>query len=167
MDFVNARAEKTDIPARWFVGWLGIARSKFHDWRARCGKANEHNGKIPRDFWLEDWEKQAIIEFHDAHPDESYRRLTFMMPDADVVAVGPTSVWRVLREAGLLKPWNGKPSKKGTGFVQPLAAHEHWHTEKDCFAQTAGAFCRHRAKRRPALLASNRPRDNPVRLIGR
>ena len=24
-----------------FVGWLGIAASKFHDWRARYGLANE------------------------------------------------------------------------------------------------------------------------------
>jgi len=23
----------------------------------------------------------------------------------------------------------GKPSKKGTGFKQPLAAHQHWHCD--------------------------------------
>jgi transposase InsO family protein len=129
MDFVMEWSEKTEIPANRFIGWLGIAKSKFHNWRARYGKANEHNGKVPRDFWLEDWEKEAIINFHLDHPDEGYRRLTFMMLDADVVAVGPTSVWRVLREAGLLAPWNGKPSKKGTGFLQPLAPHEHWHVD--------------------------------------
>jgi hypothetical protein len=49
------------------------------------------------------------------------------MLDADIVAVSPTSVWRVLSQAGLLSKWNGKPSKKGTGFEQPLAAHQHWH----------------------------------------
>jgi hypothetical protein len=38
-----------------------------------------------------------------------YRRLTFMMLDADIVAVSPTSVWRVLGQAGLLSKWNGKP----------------------------------------------------------
>jgi hypothetical protein len=26
-----------------------------------------------------------------------------------------------------LSKWNGKPSKKGTGFEQPLIAHQHWH----------------------------------------
>jgi putative transposase len=30
------------------------------------------------------------------NPLEGYRRLTFMMLDADVVAVSPSSVWRVL-----------------------------------------------------------------------
>jgi len=51
-----------------------------------------------------------------------------MMLDADIVAVSPASVWRVLGQAGLLSKWNGKPSKKGTGFEQPLAAHQHWRS---------------------------------------
>ena len=38
------------------------------------------------------------------------------MLDADIVAVSPATVWRVLSRAGLLQRWNGKPSKKGTGF---------------------------------------------------
>ena len=129
MDFVNDWSEKADLPLCRFITWLGIGKSKFYNWHTRYGKENEHNGKIPRDFWLEDWEKQAIIAYHHEHPDEGYRRLTFMMLDADVVAVGPTSVWRVLHEAGLLERWNGKASKKGMGFVQPLAPHEHWHVD--------------------------------------
>jgi transposase InsO family protein len=52
-----------------------------------------------------------------------------MMLDADIVAVSPSSVWRVLSQAELLSKWNGKPSKKGTGFEQPLAAHQHWHID--------------------------------------
>jgi transposase InsO family protein len=49
--------------------------------------------------------------------------------DQNVVAVSPSSVWRVLSKAGLLERWNKKPSKKGTGFVQPLRPHEHWHVD--------------------------------------
>jgi putative transposase len=101
---------------RAVIGWLNITASKFYDWRERYGKVNEHNGWVPRDFWLEDWEKQAIIGFHLKNPLEGYRRLTFMMRDADIVAVSPSSVWRVLGQAGLLPKWKGQPSKKGTGF---------------------------------------------------
>ncbi len=90
---------------------------------------NEHNGRIPRDFWLEDWEKKAIIRFYHAHPKEGYRRLTFMMLDRDVVAVSPATVWRLLNREGLLRRWNVKASKKGTGFHQPLRAHQHWHMD--------------------------------------
>ena len=84
---------------------------------------------IPRDFWLEDWERQAIIDYYQKNPLAGYRRLTFMMLDQDIVAVSPSSVYRVLMAAGLLKRWNGKKSKKGTGFVQPLKPHEHWHID--------------------------------------
>lgn len=62
-----------------------------------------------------------------------------MMLDADTVAVSPTSVWRVLGQAGLLSKWNGKPSKKGTGFEQPLAAHQHWHIDLS-YINISGTF---------------------------
>jgi transposase InsO family protein len=108
---------------------LGLASSKYHDWKGRYGKANEHNGKIPRDWWLEDWEQQAIIDFHDRNPLEGYRRLTFMMLDADVVAVSPSSTYRVLKSAGRLDRKSVKASKKGTGFIQPESPHKHWHID--------------------------------------
>lgn len=106
-----------------------MSKSKFHTWINRYGKANEHNAPIPRDFWLEEWERQAIIGFYHNNPLEGYRRLTFMMLDQDIVAVSPASTWRILSKAGLLEKWNKKPSKKGTGFVQPLQPHEHWHVD--------------------------------------
>jgi len=111
------------------VLWLGITLSKFHDWRRRYGKANEHNAWIPRDWWLEDWEKQAIIRFSFEYPLEGYRRLAFMMLDRDIVAVSPSSVYRVLKAAGRMGRSTNKPSKKGTGFHQPQKPHEHWHID--------------------------------------
>ena len=129
VDFVRCWSEKTEISAGRFIGWLGIAASKFYSWRARYGCVNEHNGWVPRDFWLEDWEKQAILNFHFKNPLEGYRRLTFMMLDADIVAVSPSSVWRVLGRAGLLSRWKGQPSRKGTGFEQPPQPHQHWHID--------------------------------------
>lgn len=129
VDFVALSSERTELPdARW-VGWIGVARGKFYDWKKRYGLANEHNGKIPRDFWLEDWECEAILVFHDRQPLEGYRSLAFMMLDADVVAVSPSSVYRVLRQAGRLDHWNRKPSSKGLGFQQPLEPHQHWHVD--------------------------------------
>jgi putative transposase len=63
------------------------------------------------------------------YPDAGYRRLTYMMIDADVAAVSPASVWRVLGQAGRLRRASSVTSKKGTGFVQPVAVHEHWHID--------------------------------------
>ena len=62
-----------------------------------------------------------------------------MMLDQDIVAANPTSVYRVLSAQGLLDRWNRKPSKKGTGFVQPLKPHEHWHVDIS-YLNIAGTF---------------------------
>ena len=139
MDFFRRWSEKTEIGVGKFITWLGIRSSKFYQWQQRYGRVNEHNGWIPRDFWLEPWEKEAIIQYHYEHPLEGYRRLTFMMLDGDVVAVSPSSVWRVLRNAGLLSRWKGKPSLKGTGFMQPLQPHEHWHVDVS-YINVSGTF---------------------------
>lgn len=129
VDFVRQWSERTEIAGKRMVAWIGISSSKYHDWQGRYGQVNEHNAWIPRDEWLDEEEKRAIVEFHREYPLEGYRRLAFMMLDRDVVAVSPSSVYRVLREGDLLRRWNRKPSKKGTGFVQPLRPHEHWHVD--------------------------------------
>ena len=129
IDYVRYYSDKTEIAAGDFIRHIGIARSKYYDWKHRYGKVNEHNAWIPRDFWLTCCERQAIIDYHHDNSLEGYRRLCYMMIDADIVAVSPSSVYRVLTNAGLLNKWNGKKSKKGTGFVQPLEAHEHWHID--------------------------------------
>lgn len=139
MDFIQRWSQKTDISTQAFIGWIGLGASKYYEWRKRYGQINEHNAWIPRDHWLEDWEKGAIIAFHHQHPLEGYRRLTFMMLDADRVAVSPSSVYRVLKQAGLLQHWNGKPSKKGTGFQHPNRPHEHWHIDVS-YVNICGTF---------------------------
>jgi putative transposase len=139
IDFIKRWTKRTGIAVARFIAWLGISPSKYYDWQSRYGKANEHNGLVPRDFWLEDGEKQAIINFYLKHPLEGYRRLTYMMLDRDIVAVSPSSVYRVLSAAELLRRWNGKTTKKGTGFVQPLQPHEHWHIDVS-YVNLCGTF---------------------------
>jgi transposase InsO family protein len=129
VDYVRYWSDKTGIKATKMIRWIGIHRSKYYDWLNRYGRVNEHNSWIPRDFWLTSHERQAIIDYYHDNPLEGYRRLTYMMMDADIVAVSPSSVYRVLTNAGLLNRWNRKQSKKGAGFVQPLKAHEHWHID--------------------------------------
>lgn len=112
-----------------FLKGLGLPKSKFYDWKRRYGKVNEHNARIPRDYWLEDWEKQNIIDFYGKHTKDGYRRVTYMMMDENIVAVSPSSVYRVLKEFDCMRKWNRKPSKKGSGFEQPSGPHKHWHVD--------------------------------------
>jgi transposase InsO family protein len=88
-----------------------------------------HNAYLTREGRLAPWEVKAILDFYQKNFQNGYRRITFMMMDADVVAVSPSTVYRVLKNNGLLRKWNRAISKKGTGFVQPLRPHEHWHID--------------------------------------
>lgn len=132
-------SQRTELPKTRLISWLGVGTSKFYTWQDRYGRANEHHGQVPRDFWLEDWERRAILDFHDRHPLDGYRRLAFMMLDDDVVAVSPSSVYRTLKTAGRLDRRRFAPSKKGTGFVQPLVAHQHRHVDIS-YLNVAGTF---------------------------
>jgi len=129
VDFVH-RWHERGFDKKRLISGLGIGMSKFYSWHDRYGKANDHNGKVPRDYWLSDWERNEILDFYRTHATEGYRRISYMMLDKDLVAVSPATTYRVLANAGLLKRWNEtKPSLKGTGFVQPLKPHEHWHID--------------------------------------
>jgi transposase-like protein len=129
VDYVRRWKDRTDVPAKRILHWMGVPEGTFYSWKQRYGKVNEHNGWIPRDHWLEDWEKRAILDFYWEHPLDGYRRLTYKMLDANVVAVSASSVYRVLKAAGMLDRHNMKPSRKGKGFHQPNRPHRHWHID--------------------------------------
>jgi putative transposase len=129
VDFVGRWSGKTEIAIRVLVLWLGISLSKFYDWRKRYGKVNEHNARIPRDHWLTEEEKQAILDYEREYPLEGYRRLTFMMLDDDVAAASPATVYRVLKSADRLRRPSPSNERKGKGFHQPSRPHRHWHID--------------------------------------
>jgi putative transposase len=109
--------------------WLSLSSSKYYNWKTRRNTDNKHNNPIPKAHWLLPWEIEKIIDYRRDHMGEGYRRLSYMMLDEDVVAVSPSSVYRVLKNAGLLlKKWRHQKTK-GSGFTQPLEPHQHWHLD--------------------------------------
>src|SRR5262249_3395788 len=61
VDFVNQWSSQTGIAVLAFLVWLGLATSKWHNWKSRYGRVNEHNAWVPRDHWLDEAEKTAIV----------------------------------------------------------------------------------------------------------
>jgi transposase InsO family protein len=130
VDFIETISPKVNYKREDIITMIGISNSKYYSWVNRIGEANNHNGRIPKKHWCLDWERQAIIDYAKEHPNEGYRRLTYMMIDEDIVAVSPSTTYRVLKSEGLLNRWNKiKKSSKGYGFQQPSVPHEHWHTD--------------------------------------
>ena len=62
-----------------------------------------------------------------------------MMLDADVVAVSPLSVYRVLRDAGLMKPTTANLRSRARASSNRSRAHEHWHVDVS-YINISGTF---------------------------
>lgn len=128
---------RSGIPVKKLLPYIGLCRVKFYKWVKRAGLPNRHNGKIPKTHWLTPEEVKAIEDFAREHYSENdyflkdgYRRIAYKMLDLDIVAVHPSSVYRILKKAGLLNKWNtAKNKRKGKGFNQPDAPHKHWHVD--------------------------------------
>jgi len=122
--------EKTGIPMNRLLLYLRLKEGKYYEWRKRYGIPNRHNGNIPKATWLFEHEKKAIINYAMNNREEGYRRLSYRMIDENVVYASPSSVYRVLHNAGLLyKFTNRKNSRKGLGYEQPDKPHKEWHID--------------------------------------
>jgi putative transposase len=117
LDFIKYWSARAETDKKPILGWLGLSKSTYGTWLRRHGMGNRHNGLMPCSDWLLEAGKQAILAFHHSNPLEGCRRLSYLMLDANVVAASASSVYRVLKVAGVLDNWKVKPSKKGTGFA--------------------------------------------------
>jgi hypothetical protein len=68
VDYFRYWTERAEVSERKLLAWAEIPEATLRKWKKCFGKANEHNGWIPRDNWLTDDEKQAIIKFHFDQP---------------------------------------------------------------------------------------------------
>lgn len=135
--YVEHILDRSRIKLKPLLRMLGISKGKYFHWKKRLGRENQHNFALPKSNWLLPFEREAIINYAKNHYAENdyylrdgYRRLTYRMLDEDVVAVSPSSVYRILKSEGLLNQWNTvKTSSKGSGFSQPDGPHKHWHID--------------------------------------
>jgi transposase InsO family protein len=76
-----------------------------------------------------DWEIKAVISYALLHPEDGYRRLSYMMIDEDIVYLSPSSVYRILSEEDLLVRNKKRGKGKGKYDYKPSAPHQQWHTD--------------------------------------
>ncbi len=137
VDYVRSISSHSHLKISHLVQLIDISRSRYYDWIKRYSIPNQHNGKIPKEHWLTDEEKNAIINKAKSHIsagnyslEDGYRRITYSGIDANDFACSASTVYRVLRGTGLLQKFKPKNrSKKGNGYKQPTAVHQEWHTD--------------------------------------
>jgi transposase InsO family protein len=109
---------------------LALPRSTYFDWARTGGKSPRPTVVTPKSHYITPDEKAAVIAYAKEHLEEGYKRLSFMMAEAGVAWVRPSTVYMILKENNLIGRWKqtaGLAHKKG--FDQPSAPHEQWHTD--------------------------------------
>ncbi len=123
--------ERTKSRSGWAVERilraLGIAASSYYAWCVRPGGPDWHRAFARCKPLIE--EIAAVRAYALTHPTDGYRRLAWMMLDEDVAAFSESSVYRILRDAGLTQRWNSCSSVAGTVPAKPRSPDEQWHTD--------------------------------------
>lgn len=131
MEVTRARTEWT---VRRILRRLGLPKTRYYDWKRRRDEGlleDMFPGAMNRRRSLHailPEEKEAVLGFALRHPREGYRRLAWMMVDAGVAYVSPSSVYRILSDADLLYRWK-RSRKRGEPPPEPQAPNERWHTD--------------------------------------
>lgn len=107
---------------------LGVPRSVYYAWKTRAS-LEDQVGKPCRAYELLTEERAAICEFALRYPKIGYRKLTWMMVDAQVACVGESTVYRTLSEADLLSRWKRSEPSSGEYHFRPNAPNQQWHTD--------------------------------------
>lgn len=107
---------------------LGVPRSVYYAWRGRESLA-DRVGRPCRVYEVLAEERERICGFALLHPRIGYRKLTWMMIDADIASVGESTVYRVLSEADLLSRWKRSERSSGSYDFRPTAPNQQWHTD--------------------------------------
>jgi len=101
---VEQTRKRSGWPVKRTLRALGIAPSSYFEWIGRPTLAPAY--AVPRGLSEPlPQEKAAVCEFALEQPTDGYRRLTWMLLDANVAALSESGVYRILREAGLNRRW--------------------------------------------------------------
>jgi putative transposase len=109
----------------------GVSKSAYYNWFGANGLKPEVPRKPQRSDSITTEEEAAVVAFRKEHGGFGYRKLCWMMVDADAAYMSETSVYNILSRHDLLYRWN--QAKKGDTEKEyrhkPKHVHHHWHTD--------------------------------------
>ncbi len=119
--------------ARQRSGWsgrrtlqaLGVAPATYYRHQASAAPARPRPEAIDAVLPAE---RAAVVRYARAHPELRHRALAWAMVDADVAYLSPSTVYRILGDAGLVRRWVPR-ARRGGPLPGPAAPNEQWQTD--------------------------------------
>ena len=115
---------------------LDIPRSTYYRWRAKYKKNGIDGLKDKKAIPTKQWnaitpnEEKRILEFAHQFPEMSSREISFYITDKENFSVSESTVYRVLKKAGLIREWKIEsfPAQKEY-HTKPTFVNEQWQTD--------------------------------------
>ena len=131
---------RSPLPVRQTLKELKLSSATYYRWRRRYAERGMEGLQdlLPRArrVWnrLRDEERGFIVAYALEHPSLSAREVAARLVDREGRFVSESTVYRVLREAGLVKPpeVQGFPAKKEYR-VKATSPNQLWHTDASYF----------------------------------
>ena len=132
--------ERSPLPVRQTLRELRLSAATYYRWRRRCsGKGLEALEDLPpraRRVWnrLRDEDRGFVVAYALEHPSLSPREVAARLVDRETRFVSESTVYRILRQAGLVKP----PESQGLTAekeyrVKTTGPNQLWHTDASYF----------------------------------
>lgn len=128
MQIVAQTKKRSGWPVYRTLAALSVPPSVYYAWKSR-ESLEDRAGKPCRVYEVLPEERTSICEFALRYPKIGYRKLTWMMVDAQVACVGESTVYRVLSDADLLSRWKRSVAASGEYNFRPTAPNQQWHTD--------------------------------------
>ena len=118
--------ERSPLPVRQTLQELQIAPSTYYRWKSRY-RDKGFNGLVdrppePRRVWnrLATKQRRYVVRYALEHPSLSPREVATTLVDEQVMYVSESTVYRILKEAGLIKPPETKGFQQERSFTPRL-----------------------------------------------
>jgi transposase InsO family protein len=130
MKVVNETRARSGWPVQRTLKVLEIPPANYYRWRREAVpervRPPARSGSM---YELLPSEREAILDYARKHPEVRHRELAWKMLDDEMAAVSPSSVYRVLGEAGLVCRWTPKRKLKGADRPLPTKPNVLWQTD--------------------------------------
>lgn len=132
--------ERSPLPVTQTLEELNLAPSTYYRWKRKYGEKGIVGLKdlpsVARRVWnrLGDEERDRVVEYALEHPSLSSREVATRLIDREGQFVSESTVYRILRRAGLVKPpeTKGFPADKEY-HTKPSGPNKLWHTDASYF----------------------------------
>jgi putative transposase len=124
--------ERSGWSVRRTLRGLGVPRSSYYRWIREEAWARKQSAEPIRPvqaFEALPEEKQAVVRYALTHPGVRHRELAWRMIDDDAAYLSASTVYRILREQRLIRPWGNRKKRYRDDDEKARRPDEIWGTD--------------------------------------